>query len=72
MRSPSAPPPYSSGKRGQQGFVEAEEVTDDPQAQQRGSRADMVNMLAQQAMSMGLVGGKDGRKGDFLNSLVGK
>ena len=73
----STPPQYYSAQRGQQGFVEPEDTMDDPRAPQGGSRADVVNMLAQQAMSMGLVGGNKGKKdkgskGDLLSSLMSK
>ena len=50
-----------------------------PREAQRGNadRPDMMNMLVQQAMSMGLVGGKKGQKdqsskGDLLAGLLGK
>ena len=50
-----------------------------PRESQRGNadRPDMVNMLVQQAMSMGLVGGNKGQKdqsskGDLLAGLLGK
>lgn len=78
VRSPSAPAQYHRSQYGQQGFVEPEEMND-PFVPQRGSggQADMVNALAQQAMSMGLVGDKKGKKdkdgqSDLLSSLIRK
>lgn len=54
-------------------------MDDYPREAQRGNgdRADMINMLAQQAMSMGLIGGKKGSKdqdskGNLLAGLMGK
>jgi hypothetical protein len=71
---PSYAPDGSSPYR-PRGFVESRESIDSQQGPS-GSRGDMVNMLAQQAMSMGVLGGKndDGRKGKggLLGSLIGK
>ena len=77
-RSLSAPAYAYQNQRRQQGFVEPESF-DDPREPQRGNggQADMVNLLAQQAMSMGLVGGKKGKKdkdskGELLGGLMSK
>ncbi|KAK5046464.1 hypothetical protein LTR84_008267 [Exophiala bonariae] len=79
MRSASAPPPQYTrqNQNRQQGFVEPEEMMDDPRDLQGGNRADMMNMLAQQAMSMGLMGGKSGQKdkkgkGNLIRDLMSK
>ena len=78
LRSSSAPTYAYQNQRKQQGFVEPEEMYDPREPQHgNGGQADMVNMLAQQATSMGLVGGKKGRKdkdgkGDLLGSLMSK
>lgn len=77
-RSSSAPAYSYQNQRRQQGFVEPEGMYD-PREPQRGNggQADMVNMLAQQAVSMGLVGGKKSKKdkdskGDLRGSLMSK
>jgi hypothetical protein len=71
-----SPPQQKSSHNSQRGFVEPEEIMDDVREPQRGSRADMMNALAQQAMGVGLFGGDDqknkGKKGDMLKSLIGK
>jgi hypothetical protein len=79
MQSSSAPPSYSydPNQYRQRGYVEPEPVMDDPRNSPRGGRADMMNMLAQQAMSMGMLGGKDGgkdggKKNDLIQSFLGK
>ena len=77
-RSSSAPAYSYQNQHRQQGFVESEETYDPRELQRgRGGQADMVNMLAQQAISMGLVGGRKGKKdkdskGDLLSSLISK
>ena len=76
-RSSSAPSRSFWGQGQQRGFVEPEEVTSDSQEQQGGSRANMLNALAQQAMNMGLTNDKRGQrdkhsKGDLLGSLVSR
>jgi hypothetical protein len=78
VRSPSASAQNHWNQRQQQGFVERESMDDSRGPQSgNGGRADMINALAQQAMSMGLVGGKNGKKdkdsnGDLLGSLIRK
>lgn len=74
-RSPSRPSQYTSSQDTPRGFVEPEESMDNLQRPQRGSKADMMNALAQQAMSMGFFSGNDqkseGKKGDMLKKLIG-
>ena len=75
-RSSSAPAQnYQYYQQRQQGFVEPGDMYD-PREPQRGNggRGDMINSLAQQAMSMGLGGGKKDKNGsgDFLSGLMKK
>lgn len=67
--------PNGSGPYRPRGYVESRESFDTQQGSS-GSRGDMVNMLAQQAMNMGVLGGRHedaGKgKGGLLGSLIGK
>ena len=77
MRSPSAPAQYYPSQRSQPGFVETESIMSDPRDAQGSDGAEMLNMLAQQAKNMGLVGGKKGKKdkdgkGDLMESLMSR
>ncbi|KAK4550438.1 hypothetical protein LTR36_000016 [Oleoguttula mirabilis] len=73
-RGSPMPPPYNSSPPRQRGFVEQEsDRYDAPQGSGSGRR-DMVSALAQQAMSMGLGGGQNGKdrnegKGGLLSSM---
>ena len=74
-RSSSAPAQQYWHQQRQQGFVEPEDMYDPRQPQRgNGGRGDMINSLAQQAISMGLGGGKKDKNGngEFLSSLMKK
>lgn len=77
-RSVSAPPlEFNHSPNGRRGYVEPEEVMGGPRESQGGNRTDMMSMLAQQAMSMGMMGSNTGQKdkkgkGDLIQSFLGR
>jgi hypothetical protein len=74
--SPASSCDSGQPRQQQRGLVEPEELRDDPRGTQ-SNETDMMSMLTQQAMGMGLMGGKKRKKdkddkGDFLSQMIEK